>query len=120
MNRRWYNVSGMMNLRKPTSRGIGIAVAVVVFLLVAFTSIAAPPKSIPPDEANPRLQTVLQELARTAWYQPQALPEAAKDHLLQRAEQIRVLAKQRKQLLPAVEQKIEDYADAREEAAARR
>ena len=67
-------------MRKPTSRGIWIALSIAALLLFAFTSVAAPPKSIPPGEANPRLQTVLQELARTAQTQPATLPESAREH----------------------------------------
>jgi len=65
-------------MRTSISRGIGLAI--VALLLIGFTCVAAAMKAIPPDEANPRLQTVLQELARTAQARPEALPQAAKGH----------------------------------------
>jgi len=70
----------MMNMHTSTSRKIGIAFVLIALLLVTLTCAAAPTKSIPPGEANPRLQTVLQELARTAQARPEALPQVAEGH----------------------------------------
>jgi len=64
-------------MRTSTSRGIGLAT--VALLLVGFTCVAAAMKTIPPGEVNPKLETVLQELARTAQAQPLAVQQFAKD-----------------------------------------
>ena len=66
-------------MRMSISREMRIALSIAVLVLFAFMCTAAPTKPIPPDQANPRLQTVLQVLARTAQTRPAALPEAAKD-----------------------------------------
>lgn len=76
----WYNRPGMMSMHTSTSRKIGVFAALLVLMFVALTCASAPVKPIPPDEANPRLQTVLQELSRTAQARPEALREAARDH----------------------------------------
>jgi len=69
---------------KEHSRGLAIGFVLALCLcgwaLYCYAyGVPAPPKSIPPDEANPRLQTVLQELSRTAQSRPAALSELAKD-----------------------------------------
>jgi len=69
---------------KEHSRGLAIGFVLALCLcgwaLYCYAyGVPAPPKSIPPDEANPRLQTVLQKLSRTAQSRPAALAELAKD-----------------------------------------
>ena len=66
-------------MRMSIFRRVWIALTIAVLVLFAFMCTAAPTKSIPPDEANPRLQTVLQVLARTAQTRPAALPKAAEE-----------------------------------------
>lgn len=52
-----------------------IALGLLGFSVVALAS--SPRKTIPFDEVNPRLETVLQELSRTAQVRPLAVPELA-------------------------------------------
>jgi subtilisin family serine protease len=66
------------------SRGITIGLVITLCLwgwgLVGYAQDSPlPNKSISPDEVNPKLETVLQELSRTAQLQPQALRQMAKD-----------------------------------------
>jgi subtilisin family serine protease len=65
---------------------LGIAIGLVITLcawgwsLVGYAQDSPlPNKSISPDEVNPKLETILQELSRTAQFRPGALSELAKD-----------------------------------------
>ena len=58
---------------------VWLVIAGSVLSFSAFALLAAPGKTIPSDEVNPRLETVLQELSRTAQAQPLAVQQFAKD-----------------------------------------
>jgi len=64
-----------------TRRPIFLCLLIVGSILSfsVFTLLAAPGKTIPSDEVNPKLETVLQELSRTARAQPLAVQQFAKD-----------------------------------------
>lgn len=67
-------------MRTPGVCGIRLTLLLAVLILFAFMCAAVPAKPIPRDEINPKLETVLQELARTAHWRPKALPEIAKGY----------------------------------------
>ena len=67
---------------KKFSRGIAIGLVITLCLwgwgLAGYAQDSPlPKKSISPDEVNPKLETVLQELSRTAQIRPLAIPELA-------------------------------------------